>query len=136
MNNLPVSRWSQSLGFTEPELNAYLEELGYQKRITSGGKTAWSITSRGARHGRMSRNPFRKVPLWDFEAFFQAVKLRGKKTGQYYYCENCNDYLSNQYGFEFGMKKWVCKKCGVVNELCYEPIAELNCKSTIVETKV
>ncbi|MBQ7918740.1 MAG: hypothetical protein IJ324_02195 [Lachnospiraceae bacterium] len=67
----------------------------------------------------MSRNLFCRVPLWDFQAFFEAVKLRGRKTGQYYYCEACGDYLSDQYGFEFSMKKWVCKKCGEVNELSY-----------------
>ena len=122
--HLPASKWSQTFNFTEQEFNDCLEELGLQKRITSGGSTHFSVTSRGARHSRMSRNPFKRVPLWDFDAFFQAVKLKGKKSGEYYYCDKCGDYMSDQHGFEFSMKKWVCKKCGYVNELGYKSPAD------------
>lgn len=76
---------------------------------------------RGARHSRMSCSPFKRVIRWDFDAFFQALNLKGKKSGEFHYCDKCGDYLSDQHGFEFSMKKWVCKKCGYVNELEYKP---------------
>ena len=121
---LPASRWSQAFNFTEKEFNDVLAELGLQRSVVSGGKQVWRITERGMQHSRMSRNPFKRVILWDFDAFFQAVKVKGKKSGEYFYCEKCGDYLSSQHGFEFGMKKWVCKKCGEVNSLTYAPPTE------------
>ena len=116
---LPASKWSQTFNFTESEFNECLEELGLQKRVPVKGSMRFDVTGRGARHSRMSRNPFRRVILWDFDAFFQALKLKGKKSGEFHYCDKCGDYLSDQHGFEFSMKKWVCKKCGFVNELEY-----------------
>lgn len=121
---LPASRWSQTFNFTEHEFNECLEELGLQRRVLDKGGVHFDVTRRGARHSRMSRNPFNRVILWDFDAFFQALKLKGKKSGEFHYCDMCGDYLSDQYGFEFSMKKWVCKKCGYVNELDYRAPAE------------
>ncbi len=117
---LPASKWSQTFNFTEQEFNECLEELGLQKRVSAKGGACFEVTGRGARHSRMSRNPLHRVILWDFDAFFQAVKLKGKKSGEYHYCDKCGDYMSDQHGFEFSMKKWVCKKCGYVNELEYK----------------
>lgn len=118
---LPASKWSQTFHFTESEFNECLEELGLQRRVLAKGGVRFDVTGRGARHSRMSRSPFKRVILWDFDAFFQALKLKGKKSGEFHYCDKCGDYLSDQHGFEFSMKKWVCKKCGYVNELEYKP---------------
>ena len=92
MRRHPVSRWAETLDSTEEEMNGYLEELGYQYMCQSTEnleKKIWIITEEGKKYCRVSRNPFSKRILWDMDALFQVMKLRGKKTGKYH-CHPAN----------------------------------------------
>jgi len=83
---------------SEKEINEGLEELGYQTRYHSGAtpKQKWILTSKGWNHGRMSRNPFRKVILWDLNAYLKVRIHILKKARKYPDCKNCQAYLNFQ----------------------------------------
>ena len=53
--------------------------------------------------------------------FFDVMKIRGKITRKYSYCDKCNSFLGRQSGFDINMEHWVCKKCGYINKLFYDP---------------
>lgn len=122
MKMISVSRWAASIGISTEEFDNYLKKLRYQVEdcVLTKGTTVWCLTKRGRRHGRKSRNPFSKELLWDIDALFDVMKLRGKITRKYFYCDDCGAYISGQSGFDFSMQKWVCKKCGYVNKLYYD----------------
>lgn len=124
MKMLSAEKWANSMSISVEEFNDYLKRLKYQIEVVSDKKDlrlAWHITERGLRHGRMSYNPFNQTPLWDIDAMFAVMKLRGKMTRKYFYCDDCGAFLPRQVGFEADMYKWVCKRCGVVNKLYYDP---------------
>lgn len=129
-------RWAKTMGIAEEEYNGLLEELGYLVRVTgdpaskeglvcvereNGQNIKWTLTGKGWKHARLSRNPFKcsKVLLWDFDSYFQAHKRLGKKRGTYIFCDKCDAYLNMQSGFNFALKKFVCEKCGHVNDTVY-----------------
>lgn len=121
MKKVSVAKWAQTRDISIEEINNCLEELGYQVQATGKGRTKWKLTEKGQRYARFSVNPLSRQILWDIDAFFDVLKLQGKKTREYFYCDECNAYLGYQYGFEPNMNKWVCKKCGCVNKLYYDP---------------
>lgn len=119
MKMYPVEHWAKTIGVTSEEFNDYLAKLNYQ--VLSDENEIWYITKQGSRYGRVSRNPFRKVNVWSIDALFSVLKIGGKITGEFFYCDKCDSYLSHQSGFETTMGRWVCKRCGHVNKLFYDP---------------
>lgn len=129
MKYFTTAQWAQIWNMSMGDMEQGLMELGYQILDTTGNLT-WKLTEKGRAHAKKSRNPFDKTLRWDFEAFFDVAKHFGRKTRSYFYCPECGDYLNHQHGFEATMDKWVCKKCGLVNDLTdeYERAKELEQK--------
>lgn len=124
MKMMSVERCAKSIGISEEDFNEYLKKLKYQIQVLDDSKdmkTIWYMTERGRKHGRVSFNPFNREPLWDIDALFAVMKIRGKITREYFYCDDCGAFLGRQSGFDLSMQKWVCKKCGLVNKLYYDP---------------
>ncbi len=124
MKMATAERWAKSINISTDEFNEYLKKLNYQVWVDEGfdkEKMVWHITEKGRKHGRISRNPFKRIVLWDFDAAFAVVKVKGKVTKEYFYCDECDMYLPMQSGFDFSMQRWVCKRCGHVNKLYYSP---------------
>lgn len=124
MKMATVERWARVMNITPVDFNEYLKKLNYQvevKRGADGAHRVWHITEKGKQHGRVSKNPFKRILLWDFDAAFAVRKIRGKITRTCFYCDECEMYLPMQSGFDFTMQKWVCKRCGYVNKLYYDP---------------
>lgn len=117
-----VDKWARIVSVTPEEYNELLGELGFQTKEVSGstGKRSWNVTAKGSRHTRMSKNPFKKELLWDFDAHYEVHKLLGKRTQRYLFCEKCDTYLNVQPGFDFRLKKFTCLRCGHVNSLRYQ----------------
>ncbi|MBR4058662.1 MAG: Sec23/Sec24 zinc finger-containing protein [Lachnospiraceae bacterium] len=99
----------------------------------SGKPMKWSLTEKGFKHIKMSKNPFSRVILWDFDTHFQVHKLVGKKTQTYMFCDKCDAYLNTQPGFNFGLKKFVCEKCGHINDTLYLPTKSLNAENNVYQ---
>lgn len=119
-----VDKWAKTLSMSPDEYNELLGELGYQTKVKSqesGRPAKWSLTEKGLKHIKVSKNPFNRVILWDLDAHFQVHKLVGKKTQTYMFCDKCDAYLNTQSGFNFGLKKFVCEKCGHINDTVYLP---------------
>jgi len=118
MKYLTTAQWAQTRDMSMGDLEECLMELGYQVLDTEG-ELMWRLTLKGRQHAKVSWNIFNRSIRWDMDAFFDAVKHYGRKTRRYFYCTECGDYMNNQNGFDTTMDKWVCKKCGHVNELAY-----------------
>lgn len=119
-----AKRWAQTFKMTEDEFNDYLKKLNYQIWMDVGidkKESLWHVTQKGRQHSRISMNPFHRIILWDFDAAFAVMKIKGKTSREYFYCDECDVYLPRQSGFEPSMQRWVCKKCGHVNKLFYDP---------------
>ena len=115
-----VEKWASIVSMNPEEYNELLEELGYQVKVMpekKGGTVKWSLTEKGFKRMRMSRNPFKKEILWDLDTHFQVHKLIGKKKQIYMFCDECDAYLNTQPGFNFGLKKFACERCGHVNDI-------------------
>lgn len=125
--------WANSIDITEAEFNEYLVELGYQIQNTISKK--WERTPKGMNH---SNNFFGQL-YWDVDAFFDVLKLRGKRTRTYFYCDKCGSYnripleemewesfCCSQCGFEMQLEKnisWWCRiKAKVKEEACISEI--------------
>lgn len=122
MKKATAKRWAIALKVSENEFNDYLEKINYQvKDIDDSLNEIWILTQNGKKHGRKSYNPFNNSLLWDIDAFFEVMKVRGKITRKYFYCDECGAFLSRQSGFEREMYNWVCKRCGHINKLYYVP---------------
>ena len=119
MKYFTSAQWAQNWNMSRGDMEQGLMELGYQYLDVLGNLT-WRPTRKGKDHMKKSWNPFNKTLRWDFEAFFDVAKHYGRKTRRYFYCPECGDLLNHQYGFEPSMDKWVCKKCGLVNDLADE----------------
>ena len=94
-----VDKWAKTLSISPDEYNELLGELGYQTKVrsqASGKSMKWSLTEKGFKHIKMSKNPFSRVVLWDFDTHFQVHKLVGKKTQTYMFCDKCDAYLNTQ----------------------------------------
>lgn len=132
-----AEQWAKTMSLTESEYNELLEELGYLIRVEGnpapknglvcietgkGQISKWNLTEKGWKHVKLSRNPFKRprVLLWDFDSHFQVHKRLGKKRGTYIFCDKCDAYLNTQSGFNFSLKKFVCEKCGHVNDTVYK----------------
>lgn len=119
MNYFTTAQWAQIRDMSVGDMEECLMERGYQTLDTRGGQMRWRLTEKGLRHAKKSWNPFNQTICWDFEALFDVVKYYGRKTRRYFYCEECGAYMNDQNGFDTTMDKWVCKSCGVVNDLAY-----------------
>lgn len=51
-----------------------------------------------------------------------TIKDFEKKTGVFWFCDNCEAYLNTQDGFTGKGKKWKCTECGFENSLGKENI--------------
>jgi len=119
-----VEEWAGTVSVSPEEYNELLGELGYQTKVVpkiEGGDVKWSLTEKGLKHIKMSKNPFKREILWDFDTHFQVHKLIGEKKQTYMFCDKCDAYLNTQPGFNFGLKKFVCEKCGHVNDTVHNP---------------
>ena len=120
MKHLSSADWAKTRGLTEQEVNRYFEELGYLAPDTTKPnrkKSRWILTEAGEKHVIKKGILFRQQLLWSIDAFFEVIKLHGKRTHQYYYCDGCSSYLRTQEGFEMTLPKWTCTKCGHENVL-------------------
>lgn len=98
--------WANSIGISENEFNEYLAEVGYQKYNPI--KDKWELMDKGKEHGRRI---FGKI-YWDMDANFEVIKLRGKKSHRYFYCDTCGIYNKIPEE-EMGEKTYLCSRCGV-----------------------
>lgn len=131
-----VDKWAKTLSMNPDEYNELLGELGYHTKVKSqesGRPAKWSLTEKGLKHIKVSKNPFNRVILWDFDAHFQVHKLVGKKTQTYMFCDKCDAYLNTQSGFNFGLKKFVCEKCGHINDTVYLPEESQNAEYEVYQ---
>ena len=95
--------WAKTIGITEQEFSKNLIELGY---IIKGSK-GYDRTPKGHKHSRQ----ILKTIYWDVDAMFDVLKLIGKKTGKYFYCEKCGSY--NKVDQENGpVLNCLCHSCG------------------------
>ena len=124
MRMATAERWAVALKISTEEFNEYLKKLHYQKESIEDNRdltSIWTLTSTGKKYGRKSYNPFKHDLLWNIDAFFDVMKIRGKITRKYSYCDKCDSFLGRQSGFDINMEHWVCKKCGHINKLFYDP---------------
>ena len=95
--------WANMMDVTVEEFNQNLAELGYQSKDSENQK--WLRTPKGIEHSEQ----FCGRILWDMDAFFDALKLQGKKTGEFFYCEKCGSYNKVEKEEKFN---FICKACG------------------------
>ncbi len=86
MNKNTALSWANSLDITEQEFNRHLVELGYYMQMENGKRL--QRTPKGVKH---STDFFGKI-RWDINVVYDVVKLIGRKTGKYFYCEKCSAY--------------------------------------------
>ena len=98
--------WANSIGISEKEFNECLAEIGYQKYNST--KSKWELTPKGK---EQARRFFAKI-YWDIDANFEVIKLRGKMTHKYFYCDGCGTYNKIPEA-EKKEKAYFCSKCGV-----------------------
>ena len=95
--------WAKSMSITEQEFNKHLAELGY---LINGSKNG-ERTPKGHKHSRR----FLQKTYWDVDAMFDVLKLIGKKTGKYFYCDKCGSY--NKVEQQDGpILNCICHSCG------------------------
>lgn len=95
--------WANMIDITMNEFNENLAELGYQTK--NPDDQSWLRTPKGTEHSER----FCGRILWDMDAFFDVLKLQGKKTGQFFYCEKCGSYNKVEEDEKFN---FICKACG------------------------
>lgn len=81
-----VARWAKSIDMSKQEFNEYLAKLGLQEKRFNTNK--WKLTEEGKEH---SSNILGRI-YWDVQALFEVIKLRGKITHEYFFCEECDTY--------------------------------------------
>lgn len=100
-----AARWAKTIDMPKQEFNEYLAKLGLQEKACKPRK--WKITVKGRKH---SSNILGRI-YWDVDALFEVVKLRGKITHNYFFCDQCNTY-HNIYIEEKEQKSHICSACG------------------------
>ena len=128
MKYFTTAQWAQIRDMSMGDIEECLMELGYQTLDTTE-QLRWRLTPKGQTHGKKSWNLWDHTLRWDFDAFFDAVKYYGRKTGRYFYCPKCGDYLNNQHCFDVNMDKWECKQCGLVIDL----VNEVKCANLLAQ---
>lgn len=100
-----TARWAKSIDMSKEEFNEYLSKLGLQEK--NGNTNKWRITKEGKEH---SSNILGKI-YWDVQTLFKAVKLRGRITHNYFFCDECNTYHKIDVE-EKEKKSHICSSCG------------------------
>ena len=100
-----AARWAKSINITTQEFNEYLVKLGLQKKGESINK--WQRTDEGKKH---SKSILGKI-YWDVNTLFKVVKLRGKITHKYFFCDKCDTYHKINIE-EMERKSQICSACG------------------------
>ena len=100
-----AARWAKSINITKQEFNEYLVKLGLQKKGESINK--WKRTNEGKKH---SKSILGKI-YWDVNTLFKVVKLRGRITHKYFFCEECDTYHKIDIE-EKDRKFYICSRCG------------------------
>ena len=100
-----AARWAKTIDMPTQEFNEYLSKLGLQEKVCNTRK--WKITVKGREH---SSNILGRI-YWDVDALFEVVKLRGKITHNYFFCDQCNTY-HNIGTEEKKQKSHICSACG------------------------
>lgn len=99
------ARWAKSIDMSKQEFDEYLAKLGLQEKSCNTNK--WKITEEGKEY---SSNILGRI-YWDVQALFEVIKLRGKITHKYFFCDKCNTY--HKIGTEEKEKKiQLCSSCG------------------------
>ena len=62
--------------------------------------------------------------LYDINTLYKIAVNLGKMNVFEWFCDNCNDYLNKQKGFENNDGKWICIKCGHVNIISKEKLKD------------
>lgn len=105
MKKLSAKAWARSIGITEMEFNGTLAKTGLQQINTVSMR--WMPTKRGREH---SICVFGRI-FWDIDAHFEVMKLRGKLTREYFYCDECSAY--NKIPEENKDRtRFICYRCG------------------------
>lgn len=60
--------------------------------------------------------------MYDLNTSFKVAANLGKMNMFEWFCDNCDDYLNEQEGFENNDGKWKCTKCGHVNIISKEKL--------------
>lgn len=58
--------------------------------------------------------------MYDLDTAFEVAANLGKTHMFDWYCDNCDEYLNEQEGFENNKGKWKCTKCGFENIISKE----------------
>ena len=95
--------WANMIDITMNEFNENLAELGYQTKNSDDQN--WLRTPKGVEHSER----FCGRIVWDMDAFFDVLKLHGKKTRAFFYCEKCGTYNKVEEDERFN---YICKACG------------------------
>lgn len=97
--------WANSISISEKEFNDCLVTVGYQQYNSS--KRKWELTTKGKEHGIRILGKI----YWDIDAHFEVMKLRGKQTRKYFYCDKCGAY--NRIVEENkDDRRFLCCRCG------------------------
>ena len=105
MRKLSAKAWAQSIGITEMEFNEALVKLELQQFNEFSKR--WVPTPKGRSY---SRRVFGRI-FWDIDANFEVMKLRGKQTRKYFYCDECSAY--NKIPEEnINETRFICCRCG------------------------
>ena len=60
----------------------------------------------------------------DYGSFYVGDDMDNRFPGIDWFCDNCQDYLNKQDGFDDHLPLWQCRKCGYVNIIDYDEIYE------------
>ena len=105
MRKLSAKAWARSIGITEKEFNELLAKSELQQFDTVSRR--WMPMKRGKEH---SRSLFGRI-FWDIDAHFEVMKMRGKLTREYFYCDECSAY--NKIPEEnIDKTRFICYRCG------------------------
>ena len=102
--------WANSIGISEREFDECLIEIGYQEY--NSVKDKLELTTKGKEHASKILGKI----YWDIDANFEVMKLRGKKTHKYFYCDSCGSYNKIPEDKQ-EEKTYLCSKCGVKNNM-------------------
>lgn len=99
------ARWAKSIDMPKQEFNEYLRKLGLQEKACNSNR--WRVTKKGKEH---SSNRLGMI-YWDVQALFEVIKLRGKITHDYFFCDECNTYHKIDTE-DKERKSHICSSCG------------------------
>lgn len=99
------ARWAKSINITKEEFDEYLVKLGLQEK--SGYINRWKSTEEGRKH---SRSILGKI-YWDVDSLFKVIKLRGRITHKYFFCDECDTYHKIDIEKK-EQKSHICSRCG------------------------